>query len=421
MSHADRLVGREPVMAAARAVLADAAAGSGQLLVVSGEAGIGKTAVLAALIDEAGPDARVLRGFCVEGSGVPPYWPWSQVLRATGVPAAELGEASWLLAAGTSEATTAAAAADAQFRLFDAVARCLATLAADSLVVVALDDLQWADESSVRLLGFLARTLAATKVLLLGAFRDAEAPPELAQLASTAQQLTLVGLGAGDVDAMVSSMLASSSGPKPSPAVMRQLWQRSGGNPFFVRELTRLLIAQDAWHERTQIPASVTETLRRRLARLSTACVRLLEWAAVAGRDIDPGLLSHSDVGERRSRPGRPAGRGPPRRGPRRRVRAALHPRPVSRDHPGRPEPVDEHGDQPGGGASVAAAARGCGPGGGAPAGRRRAGAARGDGVLVAGGPRCDGAARPRRRLRSLPPGPPAHRPNTTTVRGPES
>ena len=84
MSPADRLVGREPVMVAAKAVLDDAAAGFGQLLMVSGEAGIGKTAVLAALIDEAGPQARVLRGFCVEGSGVPPYWPWSQVLRATG-------------------------------------------------------------------------------------------------------------------------------------------------------------------------------------------------------------------------------------------------------------------------------------------------------------------------------------------------
>ena len=74
---------------------------------------------------------------------------------------------------------------------------------------------------------------------------------------------------------------------RPSSQVISQLWQRSGGNPFFVRELTRLLVVQGSWHEQTQIPASVAETLRRRLARLSTECVRLLEWAAVAGRDID--------------------------------------------------------------------------------------------------------------------------------------
>jgi predicted ATPase len=79
---------------------------------------------------------------------------------------------------------------------------------------------------------------------------------------------------------------------RPSSQVISQLWQRSGGNPFFVRELTRLLVAQGSWNEQTQIPASVAETLRRRLARLSTECVRLLEWAAVAGRDIDPSLLT---------------------------------------------------------------------------------------------------------------------------------
>ena len=85
---------------------------------------------------------------------------------------------------------------------------------------------------------------------------------------------------------------------RPSSQVLSQLWQRSGGNPFFVRELTRLLVAQGSWHEQTQIPASVAETLRRRLARLSTGCVRLLEWAAVAGRDIDLCLLTQAAVAD---------------------------------------------------------------------------------------------------------------------------
>jgi tetratricopeptide (TPR) repeat protein len=290
MSPPNRLIGREQALAAASSVLSDACGGSGQFLMISGEAGIGKTALLAALITQAEPAPRVLRGFCWEGDGAPPYWPWSQVLRASGLPMADLGEARWLLqpASGPAESMTAAAAADAQFRMFEAVARCLGSLAAGRPVLVVLDDLHWADEPSLRLLGFLARALAAKAVLLLGAYRDTEASPELRELAGQAQQLALAGLAPAEVEALAQD-LAGSGLPAQ---VAAQLWQRSGGNPFFIRELTRLLIAQGSQHQQTQIPASVAETLRRRLARLSTECVRLLGWAAVAARDIDVSLLT---------------------------------------------------------------------------------------------------------------------------------
>ena len=187
---------------------------------------------------------------------------------------------------------SAAAAADAQFRLFEAVSRCLSSLAADRPVLVVLDDLHWADEPSLRLLGFLARALTSQAVLLLGAYRDTEASPELLKLAGAAQQLALAGLAQAEVETMARELAEAMAGPRPSSQVISQLWQRSGGNPFFVRELTRLLGAQGSWQEQTQIPASIAETLRRRLARLSTECVRLLEWAAVAGRDIDLSLLT---------------------------------------------------------------------------------------------------------------------------------
>jgi tetratricopeptide (TPR) repeat protein len=290
MSRAARLIGRESVLAAASSVLDDARHGAGQFLMISGEAGIGKTAMLAALVSQAGSAPLVLRGLCWEGDGAPPYWPWSQVLQASGLPAADLGEAGWLLqrASGPAEPMSAAAAGDAQFRLFEAVARCLGRLAAGRPVLVVLDDLQWADEPSLRLLGFLGRALAAVPVALLGAYRDTEASPELRKIAGQAQQLALAGLtqdGVGELARELAGM------PLP-PQVTAQLWERSGGNPFFVRELIRLLLAQGSWHQPAQIPASVTETLRRRLARLSTECVRLLEWAAIAGRDIDVGLLA---------------------------------------------------------------------------------------------------------------------------------
>jgi len=195
MSAADRLIGRESALAAAGSVLGEALTGAGQFLLISGEAGIGKTAILEALIQRAGPVPLVLRGFCWEGSGAPPYWPWSQVLRASGLPTAELGEAAWLVqpAAGSAMPMSAAAAADARFRLFEAATRCLSGLAADRPVLVVLDDLHWADEPSLRLLGFLARAIAAEPVLLLGAYRDSEASAELHELAGQAQQLAIVG------------------------------------------------------------------------------------------------------------------------------------------------------------------------------------------------------------------------------------
>jgi predicted ATPase len=115
MSRADRLIGRESALAAASSVLDDACRGAGQFLMISGEAGIGKTAMLAALVSRAGPAPLVLRGFCWEGDGAPPYWPWSQVLQASGLPMADLGEAGWLLqpASGPAEPMGAVAAGDA--------------------------------------------------------------------------------------------------------------------------------------------------------------------------------------------------------------------------------------------------------------------------------------------------------------------
>lgn len=277
------------------AALDQARSGTGQFLLISGEAGIGKSAVLSFLADMAKADMRILRGFCVAGSGVPPYWPWIQVLRGTGLGVADLGEAGRLLetTGGWAEPDGALAAADARFRLQDAIGRSLAVLAADRPVVVLLDDLHWADEQSIAVLPFLARASAADRMLIAGAYRDTEvsaastASAALAGLAERGQHLPLRGLSLAEAETMVASL----PGTSPSAELTAQVWRRGGGNPFFVRELTRLVQAQGTGQLPGHLPASVIETVRRRLARLSSDCVALLDWAAVVGRYIDVQLL----------------------------------------------------------------------------------------------------------------------------------
>src|SRR4051794_704470 len=163
MDLGERLVGRADVKAAITAALDEARSGAGHLLLIGGEAGVGKSAVLSYLAGAARGDCRGMRGFCLAGAGVPPYWPWVQVLRATGAAAGQLGEAGRLLdtTGGAINPNGALAAADARFRLHDAIGRVLTTLAADRPVVVMLDDLHWADEQSLAVLPFLTRAIAA--------------------------------------------------------------------------------------------------------------------------------------------------------------------------------------------------------------------------------------------------------------------
>ncbi|MGV9710588.1 ATP-binding protein [Gordonia sp. NPDC003424] len=283
------LLGRSHVVAVLDEALESAeVSGAGNLVLVSGEAGIGKSAVLAWLVDRATPTCRVLRGFCSEHAGAPPYWPWSQVLRASHASAAELGEAARLLdPAGSTVPDGVAEAADAQFRLLDAVSRFLVRASSDRPVVVVIDDLHWADPGSLALLAFVARAVRDAPVLLVGAFRDTEAPDEMSDVSSVATQVVLVGLERAEVAAMVAAI----PGPVPAPAVVEQVWRRSGGNPFFVGELTRLVQAHGSATPPKHLPASIIETVRRRLARLSSTCVRLLDWCAVGGKEIDVGLL----------------------------------------------------------------------------------------------------------------------------------
>src|SRR3954468_24579439 len=178
-----------------------ALAGEGRPLVFTGEPGIGKSALAEYVAGEAAArQAEVAWGRCWEAGGAPPYWPWIQIFRALGMDEDPF--------AGTL-AAVASGAADTRFAAFDRAVRALKAGATHTPLALILDDLHAADAPSLLLLLLLARELRGSRILVVGAYREAEArlfpevPPLLAKIAREAEVLPLPRLGPEDVAAWV--------------------------------------------------------------------------------------------------------------------------------------------------------------------------------------------------------------------------
>jgi tetratricopeptide (TPR) repeat protein len=190
----------------------------------------------------------------------------------------------------------------ARFRLFDAVASFLRRAARETSLVMILDDLHWADRSSLLLLEHVARVLAESRVLLVGTYRDVEVSrhhPLSDTLAELIRQpvtsrLALHGLS----EAEVARCIAAVSGTEPAPEVVAAVHSQSEGNPFFVGEIARLLVSEHRLGANSRleltIPEGVREVIDRRLNRLTESCNRLLAVAAVEGRDFDLNVVSEA-------------------------------------------------------------------------------------------------------------------------------
>lgn len=276
------LVGREPALDELAAAVAAVRAGRGRLLLISGEPGIGKSALLAAaavMATDAG--MRVHTAPCTPEPGAPPLWPWTRLLRSL---ATDHPIDPWLRRRLLEDGDGSAGAEHGSFELYEAVTAELERRAAVPLQL-AIDDLQWADAGSVGLLAHLARRLGGVPVLLLGAFRDDEAGEPLRALAADVGTVPLAGL---DV-AAVAELITGIQGTRAATELAGAVRERSGGNPLFVRELSRLAVAQGGW-SRT-VPDSVAHALRARLARLAPATSRVLEVAALVGREAPVEVL----------------------------------------------------------------------------------------------------------------------------------
>jgi DNA-binding SARP family transcriptional activator len=302
-------VGRERELGELLAGLDAAFAGRGSLFLLVGEPGIGKSRLADELIGRAkARGARVLIGRCWEAGGAPAYWPWVQSLRAyireidpetvrqqLGAGAAELAqllpELGDLLG-GQSERPAVEPDA-ARFRLFEAASSFLTSAAQTRPLVLVLDDLHAADESSLLLLRFLARELGESRLLVVGACRDVDPTPteplrvaltELAREPVT-KSLMLGGLGEREV----ARFIELTSGEAPSDELVATMHAETEGNPLFVGEIVRLLAAEgtlDTGALRVGIPQSIRDVIARRLGHLSEECNRVLVLASVLGREF---------------------------------------------------------------------------------------------------------------------------------------
>ncbi|MGH8907009.1 MAG: BTAD domain-containing putative transcriptional regulator [Egibacteraceae bacterium] len=246
-------VGRDVEVARLWGALADARSGRGRLVLVGGEPGIGKTSIARNLADQAqAAGMAVLWGRVWEADGAPPFWPWVQILRSwmQACEQGRLGDALGSDAAVIAQLVPRVAerlpgladppdlpAAQARFRLFDAVTGVLKRVAGARPLVVVLDDLHRADVPSLRLLQFLVRELADARLLVVGTFRDAKADLDevvVGVLADLGREpvtcrMRLEGLSGKHVGHFVERV----TGLDVSSALVAKLWERTGGNPLF--------------------------------------------------------------------------------------------------------------------------------------------------------------------------------------------
>lgn len=306
----DVFVGRTDQLAVLGRALARSAEQSGGFVLVAGEPGIGKTRLVHEAVGAAAArGCAVAWGRCEEGDGAPPFWPWTQVIRALlRHPDAEAVQAA-LASHGAQLAQlvpeVAAAVgnpgplppldpAGARYRFFEAVGGFLEGLASSGPIALVIDDLQWADPPSLELTTHVARRIPALNALLVATYRDVDPAPD-ARLTETLAALgrlprgTHVRLGGLDRDEVAQFMAHQAGGEAPA-AVVDVVWARAAGNPFFVGELTRLLVAErqlTADAAGAAVPWAVRQVVGRRLARLPEETRRLLTVAAVAGLDFD--------------------------------------------------------------------------------------------------------------------------------------
>jgi len=310
------LVGRTRELELAQAGLEQALGGRLRVLWLEGPAGIGKSRLGVALSDRAREHgARVAAARCDSSSGVPPFWPWIQLLRVL-LDELDPDARAQLIepvrsdlhallpedvgGSREAESTLYHDAEESRFHLFDGLIRLLRSLARSSPLMLWLDDLHQMDTPSFRLLEFAAKHLGDAAVFVLGSFREPRSADDtlLAEVRraigpSSATDLVLGPLTVRDAV----PFLLEHTGLEVPEAVARALFERAAGNPLFLRHLAGSLVSRgnaSEWPRLLQqlpAPKTVLDAVRQDVDRLSESCIQMLRCASVIGRAFALGLL----------------------------------------------------------------------------------------------------------------------------------
>ena len=277
----DAFVGRAAELAELSAGIGAATAGRGGLLLLSGPAGIGKTRT----VEEATARApAVAWGRCVDDPGAPPLWPWRRVARTLPEVRSAVTQALSgidLLREGSADPEAA------RFTLVATATEALLEAAEPDGLVVVLEDLHWADETSLRLLRHLAGELQRSRLLVVGTYRDPAGGtgarpldgtlPDLLRWPTT-RALPLAPLSEDDVRTYL---------PRAPADVVRLAHRRSGGNPLYLRAVARAPASASG-----EGSAELRHLVRTTLTALPPPVLDLLDTAAVLGEEVDAGRVA---------------------------------------------------------------------------------------------------------------------------------
>ena len=304
------LVGRTPLLRALEIQLKLARSGHGRLVLLSGEAGVGKTRLALELASRArSAGLEVHTGHALEEPGAPAYRPWIEILRSVlagddaeaidsalaGAPAAALDT---LLRSDAPPPSTEGPGEDGGgFLLLDAACRALVGAARRRPRLLVLEDLHQADPASLRLLRMLVGELGEAPLLVLGTHRDEGRAPSLSDLPAAATRIAVPGLDPPEVGRLV----RETAGDAAKRGLVEAITLRTGGNPLFVQEVTRALVASggfwaaDASEQAARCaPSGVRQVIGDRIAGLATEVREVLERASVIGRRFDSALVERA-------------------------------------------------------------------------------------------------------------------------------
>ncbi len=285
------LVGRDEVLADVRAAVDQARASHGGLVLVAGEAGIGKTRLATEALNQA-QGFRMVWSWCASDPAGGSFRPWLQVVRGLAAADAQaarvVATSPWLVGLISHEVLPSDApdgGETARWQFFDAVADVVQAAAATTPWLIILDDVHDAQESSLWLLAHLVPTLRSSAALVLATARDGEQAwhghvEAHAALLRQATAMHLVPLN----EPQIGELMAHMTGQSPPDVLTERVLARTGGNPLLVVELIRSFGERpDNTAFAAAVPASVRAMTAERLVGFSPTCQRLLSGAAVLG------------------------------------------------------------------------------------------------------------------------------------------